>query len=130
MQSTPSERRELRAARAERGWTVEVENVGAGHHFPTDERSRAADVFWRPADGAPGAWRHLYRFRSPYRHESGLTDTLLAAHETRRIALEDPESEGPVEVALFYKRTPFWRDPGHPDPEGEAELVHRLRIEP
>jgi hypothetical protein len=29
-----------------------VENVAAGHHFPTDERSRAADVFWRPVPPA------------------------------------------------------------------------------
>ncbi len=123
----------LRAVRAGEGWVVEVENVGAGHSFPTDERSRAADVFWRPRasnGSAPVAWRHLHRFRSPYRHEVDVPDTLLAAHETRRIPIEAAEGVGAVEVALFYKRSPYFADPEHPDPEREAILVHSLVLEP
>ncbi|MBL8860625.1 MAG: hypothetical protein JNK02_01320 [Planctomycetes bacterium] len=108
-----------------------VTNSGAGHHFPTDERSRAADVFWRPleADGRPsGPWRWAYRFRSPYRHEVELVDTLLAAQATREIEIAD--AAGRVEVALFYKLSPYWKDPERPAPEAEARLVHRVVVEP
>lgn len=120
---------ELRALREAGGVRVEVENVGAGHHFPTDERSRAADVFWRPL-GEPGPWRFAYRFRSPYRDEVGVSDTLLPAHEVRTIVLDAPAAAGAVEVALFFKLTPYWTDPEHPDPEREARLVHRVVVEP
>lgn len=123
----------LRAER--RGATVvaSVENVGAGHHFPTDERSRAGDVFWRPlasAGAAPGPWRWLYRFRSPYRDELGVTDTLLPAHATKDVEIGDAEAAGRIEVALYYKRSPYWKVPEHPDPDNEAELVHRVVVEP
>lgn len=142
----------LRGVREGDAWVVEVENVGAGHSFPTDERSRAADVFWRPlGDGATGPlgegvgpWRHLHRFRSPYRHEADLEDTLLRVHETRRIpvvasdvtfigsgGLDDGVPVGgPIEVALFYKRSPYYSSPEEPDPEAEATLVHRIELVP
>lgn len=110
-----------------------VTNVGAGHHFPTDERSRAGDVFWRPvaaAGASPEPWRWLYRFRSPYRHETALTDTLLPAHATKEVAIEGPEASGRIEMALFYKLTPYWKDPERPDPDAEARLVHRVVLEP
>jgi hypothetical protein len=109
---------------------VTVANVGAGHHFPTDERSRAADVFWRPRGEESGPWRWLYRFRSPYRDELGVPDTLLAADERREIPLEDAQARGAIEVALFYRLTPYWADPEHPDPEREARLVHRREVGP
>jgi hypothetical protein len=115
------------------GWSISVANVGAGHSFPTDERSRAADVFWRPlaaAGSEPGSWRHAHRFRSPYRFETELADTLLAAGATEEISLAEPEASGAIEVALFYKRSPYWLDPSAPDPEREAVLVHRLVLEP
>jgi hypothetical protein len=120
----------LRARREGEAVVVEVENVGAGHCFPTDERSRAADVFWRPLSAEPGPWRHLYRFRSPYRDELGVTNTLLLPHEARPIALADSEAAGALEVALFYKLTPYWSDPARPDPEREARLVHRVELLP
>ena len=110
-------------------WLVEVENVGAGHHFPTEERARAADVFWRPLDGAPHPWKQVYRFRSPYHHEA-LPDTLLPAHETRSIPIADAPANTPIEVALFYSLKPYWADPEHPDPEREARLVKRLELKP
>lgn len=122
---------ELRARRDRSRVVVEVENVGAGHSFPTDERSRAADVFWRPlAQGTPGPWRWLYRFRSPYRDEVGVDDTLLAANATRTLELEEPESAGELEVALFFKLTPYWTDPANPDPERESRLVERVVVAP
>lgn len=127
---------ELRGAREGAGWRVEVENVGAGHHFPTDERSRAADVFWRPlpAEGEAGRWFHLYRFRSPYRDEVDVPVTLLPHGETRTM---DLEHEGPVEVALYYNLRPVYLDPqsAEPlpldqvlDPEPDARLVHRIEL--
>ena len=122
---------ELRGAREDGVWVVEVENTGTGHSFPTDERSRAADVFWRPlGETEASAWRHAYRFRSPYRWETDIPDTLLLAHATQRIPLEGPGSDGPVEVALFYKRSPYYENPDVPDPENEAVLVHRLELTP
>ena len=120
---------ELRGRRDGGRWLVEVENVGAGHHFPTEERSRAGDVFWRPAGAVDEAWRHAYRFRSPY-HSEDLPDTLLPAHETRSIPIEGPGSEGAIEVALFYTLVPYWADPERPDPEREARLVQRLELRP
>jgi len=123
----------LAAERGADGLVARIENVGAGHHFPTDERSRAADVFWRPiaADGSPtSAWRWSYRFRSPYRDELDLVDTLLPAHATKAVVIADPDARGRVEVALFYKLSPYWKDPENPDPEGEAALVHRVVVEP
>ncbi|MBK7644534.1 MAG: hypothetical protein IPJ19_16065 [Planctomycetes bacterium] len=110
-------------------WLVEIENVGAGHHFPTEERARAADVFWRPLDGAEHPWKQVYRFRSPYHHEA-LPDTLLPAHETRTIPIPEASSSAPVEVALFYSLKPYWADPEHPDPEHEARLVKKLELRP
>lgn len=126
----------MRGKRDGERWVVEVENVGAGHHFPTEERSRAADVFWRPLGATSQAWRHAYRFRSPY-HQEALPDTLLPAHETRAIPIEGAEGTpaaaeagGAIEVALFYSLKPYWKDPQKPDPEREARLVHRLELVP
>jgi len=119
---------QLRATRAGAGVAIEVENVGAGHAFPTDERSRAADLFWRSLAGEePGPWQHIWRFRSPYRDETHLPETLLQADSTWRGGLE--EFTSPIEVALFYKRSPYWSDPEAPDPEGEAIRVHSVRVD-
>lgn len=120
---------ELRGAREGDTWVVEVENVGAGHNYPTDERSRASDVFWRPLGPDAGPWRHAHRFRNPYRYE-GLDELELPAGEAVRIPLTDADAEGAVEVALFYKLTPYWLDPEAPDPEREASLVHRIELQP
>ena len=119
---------ELRGVRSGEHWNIELENVGAGHSFPTDDRSRAADIFWRPTVGT-GTWRKLYRFRSPYRFEVDIEDNLLLAHETRVIPLIDDEATGTVEVALFYKRSPHYEDPEAPDPEREAVMVHSIVLE-
>lgn len=123
---------ELRGVREDGQWVVELDNVGAGHAFPTDERSRAADVFWRPAADHDDAlaWRHLHRMRAPYRTETDLPTTLLEANELRRLPIEDEDARGAIEVALFYKRSPYWEDPDAPDPEREAILVHRIELTP
>jgi len=120
---------ELRVEREGAVWRVEVENVAAGHNFPTDERSRAADLFCRPlGDGGP--WRHLFRFRNPYRFEVGLPDTELPFGQVHTSRIDDPAAAGGVEVALFYKLTPLWEDPQRPDPEREATLVSRVERAP
>ena len=71
------------------------------------ERSRAADVFWRAraSDGAAAPeWRWLYRFRSPYRDETGVvlaTNPLEPLHP--RIALIAPDLgrlPGDVDLAV------------------------------
>ena len=116
-------------------WVVVLENVGAGHAFPTDERSRAADLFWRPLDAPEPPegqtnWRHFHRIRDPYRTETDIPRTLLDAHEVRRI--EVPEGDGSIEVALFYKRSPFYRnhEQWNPDEESDIVQVHRLELVP
>lgn len=114
------------AARVEGVALVTIENVAAGHNFPTDERSRAADVFWRPLGEV--AWRHLYRFRNPYRYEVGLPNTELAAGAKVELKIEDEAARGGVEVALFFKTTPYYADDAHPDPEREAALLHRVTV--
>lgn len=133
------------------GFTVTVANTGAGHSYPTDERSRASDVWWRPlptdadqldAHGVAalgGPWRHLHRIRDPYRQETHLVSTLLAYGERRALVIDDPAAAQGVEVALVYKRSPYYRDPatgaplateGVTDPFIDAELVHRAVSRP
>jgi hypothetical protein len=122
---------ELRGSVAGGVYTVEVENVGAGHAFPTDERSRRADVFWRVAgETGPGAWRHVYRIRDPYRYESDIPRTLIDAGQTLTLKLEDVPEGATVEAALFYKRTPYWEDPDRPDPDRESILLHTKVLQP
>jgi hypothetical protein len=124
---------ELRARRAEGKVLVEVENVAAGHNFPTDERSRAADIFWRPLatqGSEPQPWRHLYRFRNPYRYEVGIPNTELPFGQTAAAEIAGEGAEGALEVALFYKLSPYWKVPEQPDPDTEAKLVHRLEVAP
>jgi hypothetical protein len=143
----------LRAARDEAGIAVEVENLMRAHSFPTDERSRAADVFFRPAPADPaqrGGWTHLHRIRDPYRHEVDQPSTLLQAtpegpdgpwenntevHPVRPLRIPVEAAAGAIEVALFYKLAPYYRD-GETvlvteevtDPLIDAQLVHRVVV--
>ena len=119
---------ELRGRMEGAEYVVEVENVGAGHAFPTDERSRAVDLFWRVQGEAK--WTHLHRIRDPYRHETHIPSTLLHAHETRVLKVPEVPTGAAIEVALFYKRSPYWEDPESPDPEREATLVHSVEVRP
>ena len=76
--------------------------------------------------------------RSPYRDEVDVPDTLLGPDEVRtRPVTEESEGAGApvaatraIEVALFYKRSPYWKDPAAPDPDNEATLVHRVELRP
>ena len=115
-------------------WVVRVTNVGAGHAFPTDERSRAADLFWRPlvegADTQASPWQHLYRIRDPYRTETDIPRTLIDAGETLEVPVTDAGRA--IEVALYYKRSPFYHNPEqwNPAEENDIVLVHRLELRP
>ncbi|MEL6715245.1 MAG: multiheme c-type cytochrome [Planctomycetota bacterium] len=133
---------ELDVEREEDGTvTVSLTNT-SGHAYPTDERSRASDVWWRPVDeaGEPnGRWRNLHRIRDPYRHETDMVSTLLHYGEIRELELDDPAAQGSVEVMLVYKRAPYYRDgnTGQPlrmedvdDPLEDAELVHSAVVGP
>ncbi len=120
----------IRGVREAGAWVIEVENIGAGHSFPTDERSRAADLFWKPVGSDSKAWKQFYRFRSPYRWEVDVVDNLLEVHETRRLPLTDEGSGGAIEVAIFYKRSPYYESTEKPDPEREANLLHRIELTP
>lgn len=123
---------ELRVARDGERVVVEVENSGAGHNYPTDERSRASDLYWRAigANGEKGRWNAIHRFRNPYRHEVDLVNTELPAGQTARFEVDAPQARGEIEVALFYKLSPYFSDPENPDPEREAQLVHSKRLAP
>lgn len=91
---------------------VSLENVGAGHNFPTDERSRAADlqVRWQDEVGQWQDWQHLYRFRDPYRDEVDLTNTQLPSGETWKQDMEPPVAGRLGEVRLLYRSSPFLPD--------------------
>lgn len=130
---------------------VTVANVGGGHAYPTDERSRASDIWWRPIPASADAlneagvaaegdaWRHLHRIRDPYRHEKDIVSTLLHYGESRTLKIDDADAANGVEVALVYKRSPYYRDPATgvakpleevTDPFEDAELVHRVILRP
>ncbi len=124
-------------ARVEEGrLVVEVENVGAGHHFPTEERSRAADVEVRFGDS--GEWQRMHRFRLPYRNEP-LPDTTLAFGAVEHAHSDIPERAASAVVRLSYRLTPFVGD-GDPrsavlferfvDLQGAAPVVGELRLPP
>ena len=90
---------------------VSLTNSGCGHHFPTDERSRAADLQWRVKTHQEwNAWQHLYRFRDPYRDEADLENTQLPAGDTWQETLEFPAEAVGFEVRLLYRTNPFQSD--------------------
>ena len=109
---------EFRAVRKGDQIEVEVENKGAGHNFPTEERHRAVDIVWRivaPADAKKGpkelAFERLYRFRQPYRGDPG-PNTQLPAEETWKGRIDLPaEALGKLlQIRMIYKLTPFLQD--------------------
>ena len=98
---------------------VEVENKGAGHNLPTEERHRAVDVIYRilPADARPQPWSptftRLYRFRQPYLGDPG-PNTQLPSGQTWKGSFEIPkplQAKGTrIQVRLLYHLTPFQKD--------------------
>ncbi|MDA1266067.1 MAG: multiheme c-type cytochrome [Planctomycetota bacterium] len=114
----------LRARRVAGAVKIEVENHSVGHAYPTDERSRASDVWWRPVDSED--WHHLYRIRDPYRYESDIPRTLLDAGETKVLVLDDPAASQAIEVMLVYKLSPYYRRPDTGEPISTSEVVDPL----
>lgn len=102
-----------------------VENYGAAHNFPTDERSRAADVQvrWQGDDGQWGAWQHVHRFRDPYRDEVDLVNTQLPSGETWRTDLPRPSPVAIGEARLLYRTNPYL-------PDDESEELGRVELRP
>lgn len=115
----------LRAGWGAEGPWVELENTGAAHNFPTDERSRAADVQvrWHLADGSWSPWEQLYRFREPYRDETSLINTQLPAGQTWRAAPAPPAGALAAEARLLYRTNPYL-------PDEAAQEVARLSLQP
>lgn len=102
-----------------------LENTGAGHNFPTEERHRAVDILYRFVDagGAAGEWTRAFRFRQPYREEPG-DDTQLPAGARKEIAVPVPAGALAVEARLWYRLTPFV---GDDDPR--STLLEERRVE-
>ncbi len=130
---------------------VTISNVAGGHAYPTDERARASDLWWRTIDSGAelndlgvategGPWQHLHRIRDPYRHETDMVSTLLHFGESRALTVEgDTARQETVEVVVVYKRSPYYRDAvtglakaygDVTDPFEDSELVHRVALEP
>ncbi|HET6201338.1 MAG TPA: multiheme c-type cytochrome [Planctomycetota bacterium] len=132
---------------------IAVKNTGAGHHFPTDERSRAADLIARVLgpDGAVRSVRRLDRYRNPYRDQVGASaglpyreesplletrpeSTLLPYGVERSYEFPVPEGSGTIEILLTYKTIPYPEDPEailadeKSFAEKKAFLVHREAV--
>lgn len=105
--------------------TVSLTNSGAAHNFPTDERSRAADiqVRFQNADGEFGPWEQIYRFRDPYRDEVELVNTQLPSGETWSRAIDTPNGMTAAEARIIYKTNPFMED-------NDAKELYRVLLKP
>ncbi|MFN3244244.1 MAG: multiheme c-type cytochrome [Planctomycetota bacterium] len=98
---------------------LSLENVGAGHNFPTEERHRAVDMVYRfVTEAGPGPWQRAWRFRQPYRDEqepinpgnaSG-ENTQLPAGATKAVRVAVPDDAVAAEARLWYRLTPFVGD--------------------
>ncbi|MEO0478560.1 MAG: multiheme c-type cytochrome [Planctomycetota bacterium] len=95
---------------------IEVENNGAGHNFPTEERHRAVDIMVRVQDAEGGftEWDRLWRFRQLYRDETSDDPPLPAGGSTQLPSGETHVERLPiaagvkrVEVRLWYRLNPF-----------------------
>lgn len=88
-----------------------LENTGAGHNFPTEERHRAVDMMVRfvDGDGTASEWQRVYRFRQPYRDETG-PDTQLPAGRRHVETVPIPVGAVRAEARLWYRLTPFVGD--------------------
>lgn len=99
---------------------LQLENVGAGHNFPTEERHRAVDMTYRfvAADGTTGDWQRAWRFRMPYRDEmepinpgnAPGENTQLPAGQQKAIRVPIEAGAVAVEARLWYRLTPFVGD--------------------
>jgi nitrate/TMAO reductase-like tetraheme cytochrome c subunit len=96
-----------------------LENTGAGHNFPTEERHRAVDLEYQFEDttgpiaglGTGGApeWSRAWRFRQPYRDEPG-ENTQLPAGKKHEVRVAAPAGATAVTVRMWYRLTPMCND--------------------
>ena len=105
---------------------LSLENVGAGHNFPTEERHRAVDILvqFQSAAGAWGPWEHVYRFREPYRDETG-PNTQLPAGERKEVKVARPDGAIRVRARLWYRLTPYV---GDDDPRSSLLFEEELEL--
>ena len=105
---------------------LSLENVGAGHNLPTEERHRAVDLLVRFETGTDGwgVWEQVYRFRQPYRDESG-PDTQLPAGERKDVSVPRPEGALRVRARVWYRLTPYV---GDDDPRSTLLFEQELEL--
>lgn len=104
---------------------LRLANSGAGHAFPTEERSRAADVVVRfvKTDGAVTDWALVRRFRLYYLSEGGRDDTLPADEEwTATVAA--PADAVAAQARLWYRLMPYAKDG-----DRYSSMLFELRVE-
>lgn len=103
-----------------------LENTGAGHNFPTEERHRAVDMMYRfVTPGAePGPWQLAWRFRQPYRDEPG-ENTQLPAGERKEARVTIPDGVAAVEARLWYRLKPYI---GDDDPASTLLFERKVEI--
>jgi hypothetical protein len=90
---------------------LSLENTGAGHNFPTEERHRAVDIVYRFLTEAGGSadWQRAFRFRQPYLSEPG-ENTQLPAGQKKVVRVAVPAGTRRVEARLWYRLTPYVGD--------------------
>ncbi|MGE0143414.1 MAG: multiheme c-type cytochrome [Planctomycetota bacterium] len=116
---------------------LSLHNHGAGHNFPTEERHRAVDLLYSFADGDgkraegvdaagnPTDFALAYRFRQPYRDESG-DNTQLPSGATKEVRVPIPADAVSVTVRLWYRLQPYVGD-DHPASSLLDEKVLEIR---
>jgi len=102
---------------------LRLNNTGAGHNFPTEERHRAVDIEYRFLRGqeTPPAFIPAYRFRQPYRDEAGENTQLPATH-SHDVRLSIPAGASALEARLLYRLTPYESD-------GDSAVLFDRRLE-
>lgn len=90
---------------------ITLTNTGAGHNFPTEERHRAVDIVYcfLSTGEEPKDWIRGYRFRQPYRDESG-KDTQLPSGDEKVLRIAIPADASRAVVRLWYRLTPYVGD--------------------
>ena len=88
---------------------VRVENTGAGHNFPADERHRAVDLEIEVEDGSGRSARfRVDRYRNPYREEFAIKNPLREPGAERDYEVE---IQGLGTAAIHALRVPAEHQP-------------------
>ncbi|MEW6744149.1 MAG: multiheme c-type cytochrome [Planctomycetota bacterium] len=126
---------QVAAGESGRELVVRLTNTGAAHHVPTDARHRALDLvvtLYDPMGRAQGpvgerspgqeGGTYRWRFRNPYRTESGMADTRIPARAEvlHRVPLAASIRRATIEVV--FKLTPYI-------PDSEGLLVAHAEVD-